>query len=395
MRIFVIVWMAFLGLSLPLTGQTNTPIYLNNPGFEDMPRESREPRGWFDCGFEGETPPDVQPGGFGTTKLSTEGDTYLGLVVRDNDTYEAVAQRLDRALEPGKCYSFSLALSRSDVYNSVSRKTDEVVSFTTPARVRLWGGNGFCSKMERLDETSVITNSRWLTYNFRFEPTQRCQYLVIEAYYKTPTLFTYNGNVLVDNASAIIPVPCDEPKLLTVEEIAGEEPMVAGDQTETPPPAPETVPERPVRPTEPSPPIVDNSPSSKEDDTTLGGYKRNEIQKGQIIEIESLFFEADKAIIRRQSHPILDDIYKFLNRNQDVLVEIGGHTNSTPPDWYCDSLSNQRAKAVALYLIEKGIDERRLTYKGYGKRNPIASNATPVGRKRNQRVEIKVMGFRG
>jgi len=50
----------------------------------------------------------------------------------------------------------------------------------------------------------------------------------------------------------------------------------------------------------------------------------------------------------------------------------------------------KRAKAVANYLIKKGIKEKRVSFKGYGKRRPIATNATPSGRKKNQRVQIMI-----
>jgi len=54
-------------------------------------------------------------------------------------------------------------------------------------------------------------------------------------------------------------------------------------------------------------------------------------------------------------------------------------------------LSTDRAKIVAEYLVDKGIPAERLTYKGYGKRKSIASNLTKEGRKKNQRVEIKIL----
>ena len=91
----------------------------------------------------------------------------------------------------------------------------------------------------------------------------------------------------------------------------------------------------------------------------------------------------------------MDDIYRFLDRNKDVVVEIGGHTNNLPPAEYCDRLSEERAKAVADYLQNKGIDRNRLQFKGYGKRYPIADNRTSLGRKQNQRVEIKILSFNG
>ena len=119
------------------------PIYLANPSFEDMPRHSKEPRGWHNSGFPAESPPDVQPSGeFGVVKPAYEGNTYLGMVVRDNDTWESVAQRMSKPMEKGKCYEFSLSLCRSELYISVSRTTDETTNYTTPAKVRIYGGFG-------------------------------------------------------------------------------------------------------------------------------------------------------------------------------------------------------------------------------------------------------------
>ena len=72
---------------------------------------------------------------------------------------------------------------------------------------------------------------------------------------------------------------------------------------------------------------------------------------------------------------------------------VGGHTNGIPPHDYCDKLSTARAEAVAKYLIQKGIEDERIQFKGYGKRKPIASNNSEEGRKRNQRVEIKIISM--
>jgi outer membrane protein OmpA-like peptidoglycan-associated protein len=87
----------------------------------------------------------------------------------------------------------------------------------------------------------------------------------------------------------------------------------------------------------------------------------------------------------------LDELAGFLKSTSNVKVEIGGHTNSVPPDDYCDKLSTARAKAVAEYLIANGVEQSKVQFKGYGKRNPIMSNKTQNGRMRNQRVEIKIL----
>ena len=105
MRLRIVVLLGCLfGMCTGLQAQEE-PIKLTNPSFEDLPHHSKPPRGWIDCGFDGETPVDVQPNGtFSVTKPAAEGNTYIGMVVRDNDTWEAVSQRLSRPLQAGQCY---------------------------------------------------------------------------------------------------------------------------------------------------------------------------------------------------------------------------------------------------------------------------------------------------
>ncbi|MEO6039018.1 MAG: OmpA family protein, partial [Saprospiraceae bacterium] len=183
--------LAFL-LALPLlaAAQKDAPILLVNPSFEDLPRTGLQPNGWTNCGPGSETPPDVQPGQFGVTLAPSNGQSYLGLVVRDNETWEMVGQRLSRPLEANQCYEFSLDLCRSLEYMSPTKSSPEKASYATPARLIIWGGNSPCEKGEPLFETSIIQNSRWLTTNCRLSPKKGSwSYIMLEAYYKTPLLF--------------------------------------------------------------------------------------------------------------------------------------------------------------------------------------------------------------
>ncbi len=385
-------------------GQTDDePILLANPSFEDMPLASRPPAGWYDCGFPEESPPDTQPGAFEVTTPPYDGQSYLGMVVRDNDTWEMVSQRLSRPLEPGKCYEFTLYMARSLIYVSQSRVSNQQANYTTPAKLRIWGGAGYCNKAELLAESNLVINERWLQYNFRFEPKQYHTFIVLEAYYKTPTLFPYNGHILIDNASPIYPVPCDEEVAQVPEQPAEEVPA-------TPEP-PRTEPEQPATP-EPqpaTPPVVQNEPEPEpepqpqpaqpepEAPRILKELDRDKIKAGTTLRIEQLYFNADSDEIREESYPVLEEIYRFLRDNPDVVVEIGGHTNTIPDHEYCDRLSTARAKAVVDWLVQKGIDPSRLTYKGYGKRYPIVPNDrySLAARQKNQRVEIKILSIGG
>ena len=180
-------------------------IRLKNPSFEDIPRQGTQPINWTNCGFSDETPPDTQPGGFGVTKSAYDGNTYLGLVVRKNDTWERVSQRLSKPIEANQCYSFSLFLARSEIYLSgVPGFAKKTVAHTAPCVLRIWGGDDTCKKNERLAESELVTSSNWSQFDFTFEPSQTHTYILFEVFYKTPTLFPYNGNIIVDNASPIL-----------------------------------------------------------------------------------------------------------------------------------------------------------------------------------------------
>ncbi|MCB9285213.1 MAG: OmpA family protein [Lewinellaceae bacterium] len=384
MRAFLVLLVAIFYFT-PAWNQ-DPPIFLTNPSFEDFPAQGKPPKGWEDCGFPNETPPDVQPSVnpsysyFEVVKPAYDGNTYLGMVVRDNDTWEMVSQRLSGPLKAGDCYEFSLFLCRSELYVSQSRVNFQNTNYTTPAKLRIWGGSSYCNKKELLAETSPIINTRWLKYDFKFKPKETHSYIVLEAFYNTPVLFPYNGNILVDNASPIVPVPCEDEVL---------EPVVLVPEQ---PKDPTTSPDSKTTPEKPAP---DKSKTTEPANKILADLDAKNLRIGQTIQIENLYFEADSSKIKDESYPVLNEIYDFLDANPDVVVEIGGHTNGNPPHDYCDRLSTDRAKAVADFLAARGIPRNRIQYRGYGKRQPIASNATAEGRRRNQRVEIKILSVEG
>ncbi len=146
-------------------------------------------------------------------------------------------------------------------------------------------------------------------------------------------------------------------------------------------------------------PELETEIKSKLDDELQGGsyveldedIRMVPLKEGQIIRINNIYFKANQAILLSESFAELDRVLDFLKKNPNIYVEIGGHTNGLPSHEFCDALSQARARRVYEYLLEKGIPERRLSYKGYGKRMPIADNNTLSGRKKNQRVELKII----
>ncbi len=87
-----------------------------------------------------------------------------------------------------------------------------------------------------------------------------------------------------------------------------------------------------------------------------------------------------------------------MNREQDLIVEISGHTDSRGSDSYNLELSDKRSEAVVDYLIDSGIDPERLKFQGYGETKPVNTCANGVvcdegSHQQNRRVELKILGF--
>jgi hypothetical protein len=204
----------------PCLGQDT--IFLANASFEDIPRRGgayyTPIKGWQDCGsekFPGESPPDIHPvpgAAWQVIKKPYDGQTYLGLVVRYNNTYESVSQKLTSPLELGKCYTFSAFLARSTTYVSATRRSsvsNQTENFSYPAVIRVWGGDEFCWNGQFLAQSEQVENSEWKNYTFQFKAAQTHSFITIEAYYAPASSENYNGHVLVDAISPIVEVKCD------------------------------------------------------------------------------------------------------------------------------------------------------------------------------------------
>ncbi len=374
----------FVGF-LSLQGQTPQTITLDNPSFEDYPGAAHTPFGWFNCGFTGETDVDVQPNSFQVTRLAQNGRTYIGMVTRDVNTWESVGQRLKSPILKGVKYNFSFYAARSELYMSESQLTHKMVNYITPAIVRVWAGNSACAKDELLAETPQVSAAEWQHFIFNFKAKSNYEFIVVEAFYKVPTLFPYNGNILLDNFSEIKPdIPKkDPPKVATVKK-----------------PIPTVIAARPERNTDivktdtHSKPIH-NAPKPDVVQETAKPVDHKILKEGQIIRIEKLQFEAMSSDISAESFQPLDKIFDFLNLNPNLVVEIGGHTNLIVADELGYNLSLKRANAVADYLVQKGIDRKRLQTKGYGGSQPLIKDTSTAANKQNQRVEVKIISVNG
>lgn len=112
---------------------------------------------------------------------------------------------------------------------------------------------------------------------------------------------------------------------------------------------------------------------------------------GSKIVLNNIFFDFDKSTLRPESTAELDRLYQLLVDVPTLKIEISGHTDNIGSASYNQKLSEERAKAVVDYLLDKGISRDRLTYMGYGFTRPVATNETEEGRQLNRRTEFEVL----
>lgn len=128
-------------------------------------------------------------------------------------------------------------------------------------------------------------------------------------------------------------------------------------------------------------------------DSTYLTDEQPKFSVGSTFVLKDIFFEFDKSTILQQSYFELMRLISLLNTYPNMKIEIGGHTDAQGSDSYNQRLSENRAKSVSDYLISKGVSEKRLQYKGYGKSKPIDTNETEEGRAKNRRVEFKIISM--
>jgi flagellar motor protein MotB len=109
------------------------------------------------------------------------------------------------------------------------------------------------------------------------------------------------------------------------------------------------------------------------------------------IVLKNVFFETNAWDLLPASRVELDKLAQLLIVNKDKKVEIGGHTDNVGNDADNQKLSENRAKSVVDYLINKGVARENLSYQGYGESTPISDNSTEIGRAKNRRTEFKIL----
>jgi outer membrane protein OmpA-like peptidoglycan-associated protein len=117
-----------------------------------------------------------------------------------------------------------------------------------------------------------------------------------------------------------------------------------------------------------------------------------ETSRGLVISLSDILFDVNQATLKPGAANNVQKIAAILNQYPNYNISVEGHTDSQGSDAYNQSLSERRAAAVRMQLISGGVPEARITSKGFGETQPVASNDTPAGRQQNRRVEVIVLG---
>ena len=147
--------------------------------------------------------------------------------------------------------------------------------------------------------------------------------------------------------------------------------------------------------------ILDKDDKCPNEPETYNGYQDEDgcPDRGRVVVtdtsieiLDMVYFEYNKATIKKESYPILDAVAATMQGNPSIsLIEIQGHTDERGDDAYNLDLSDRRAHSVRDYLIGKGVDEKRLTAQGYGETQPLDRSHTEAAWAKNRRVAFLIL----
>ena len=128
--------------------------------------------------------------------------------------------------------------------------------------------------------------------------------------------------------------------------------------------------------------------------TAGSGVDVTPVDNGQAILVnlpEGVTFDVASYNLKPEVRATLDKVADSLKQYPNSLIDVYGHTDSTGSDAYNQTLSENRARTVANYLQMQGVSPSRIRSQGYGETMPVADNMTEEGRRKNRRVEIKIV----
>ncbi len=131
--------------------------------------------------------------------------------------------------------------------------------------------------------------------------------------------------------------------------------------------------------------VIDNK------DFNLAPIQVTSLKENATLVLNNIFFDFDMAILKPESFPELNRIVVVMKEKSGMQIEIAGHTDDKGPEPYNLKLSERRARSVVKYLIDAGITQSRISVVFFGESKPVAPNITVPNRKKNRRVEFKIL----
>lgn len=128
-----------------------------------------------------------------------------------------------------------------------------------------------------------------------------------------------------------------------------------------------------------------------QNETINADLKLSKVKSGTSIVLNNIFFDLEKAELKTSSYPELNRILEYMKDGSIQKIEISGHTDNTGSSTYNQKLSEQRADAVYQFFLGNGISKDRMVVIGYGETKPMVSNDTIENRRKNRRVEFKIV----
>lgn len=175
-----------------------------NGGFETgTPGASSLPKYWYNCGSKGYTPPNLHSSKlenniFDVKTIAFEGQQFVSLVVRKDQSLECIGQRLQSILQKDSIYSLDLQLNFSETFNSrTDLNSKNETSFSMAADLEIYAINP-SGQYILLDVYTDINNPTWKNYNTTFKASENFVALEFRTYFQFDQLLPYNGHLLID-----------------------------------------------------------------------------------------------------------------------------------------------------------------------------------------------------
>lgn len=130
---------------------------------------------------------------------------------------------------------------------------------------------------------------------------------------------------------------------------------------------------------------------ARELDEEMDGVTVQRVEEGIAVSFDSgILFDFDSSSLRSEGYENLRKLTTIINRDEDTILMIVGHTDSRGDEDYNLRLSERRAQSASRYMVSQGLSSNRIQIVGRGENEPIATNESDEGRQENRRIEVAI-----